>query len=155
MTLVAAGRVGRPHGRDGSFWVDGAGHPLREGEELSVAGERRRVARRAGSDERPLIRLEGIEAREGAAALRGESLLVEAELASDEWLAEELVGCRVGGLGVVRRTLAGPSCDLLELEDGTLVPFVSDAVTSVDTGARLIEVDLEFLAPAPESGRGE
>ena len=39
-----------------------------------------------------------------------------------------------------------PSCDILEVgDDGVLVPFVSDAVKRVDTDARLIEVDREFL----------
>ena len=42
----------------------------------------------------------------------------------------------------MQKVLDGPSCDLLELDDGTLVPFVEDAIRSVgDT----IEVDREFL----------
>jgi ribosomal 30S subunit maturation factor RimM len=45
----------------------------------------------------------------------------------------------------VRRVLDGPSCDLLELDDGTLLPFISDAIVSVDTGARRIQVRREFL----------
>ena len=39
----------------------------------------------------------------------------------------------------------GPTCDLLELEDGTLVPLVGDAVSRVDTEARVIEIDRQFL----------
>ena len=34
---------------------------------------------------------------------------------------------------------------VLELEDGTLVPLVSDAVRSVDFAARRIEIDEDFL----------
>jgi hypothetical protein len=34
---------------------------------------------------------------------------------------------------------------VLELEDGTLVPLVSDAIVNIDPGARRIEVRLEFL----------
>ena len=41
--------------------------------------------------------------------------------------------------------LEGPSCDLLELEDDTLVPVVGDALRSVDTEAGVIEVDRAFL----------
>jgi ribosomal 30S subunit maturation factor RimM len=70
---------------------------------------------------------------------------VEAELAPDEWLASDLVGCEVPGLGSVRRVLDGPSCAVLELDDGTLIPFVSDAVSSVDPGERRIQVERGFL----------
>jgi 16S rRNA processing protein RimM len=145
LTLVSAGRVGRPHGRDGSFYVDRPHHELRLGTEVTIAGRSRRVERRAGSDQRPLVRLSGVGDRDAAAGLRGESLLVEEELGEDEWLASDLVGCRVAGLGEVRRVLDGPSCDVLELDDGTLVPLVSDAVRAVDPEAGTIEVDLEFL----------
>ena len=56
-------------------------------------------------------------------------------------------GCEVPGLGSVRRVIAAPSCDLLEVgDDAVLVPFVSDAIRRVDTEARVIEVDREFLA---------
>jgi hypothetical protein len=41
--------------------------------------------------------------------------------------------------------LDGPSCSVLELEDGTLVPLISDAVTSVDAAGRRIEIDERFL----------
>lgn len=145
MTWVSAGRVARPHGRDGSFWVDGATPELSEGDEVSVAGRRARVERRDGSPQRPLLRLAGVADRASAAALRGKALMVEAALAEDEWLAGDLVGCAVAGMGQVTRVLEGPSCDLLELEDGTLVPLVGDAVSLVDTEAGVIEVDREFL----------
>ena len=77
--------------------------------------------------------------------MRGEPLMVEAELGPGEWLAADLVGCEVVGLGPVARVVGGPSCDVLELRDGTLVPLVSDAVRSVDVATRRIEVDREFL----------
>jgi 16S rRNA processing protein RimM len=142
---VPVGRVGRPHGRDGSFYVEGASHPLPEGLEVGVAGRSARIERRAGTDRRPLLRLEGIEGSE----IRGETLFAseaEAPLEEGEYLAEDLVGCEVEGLGTVRRVITGPSCDLLEVgDDETLVPFVSDAVRSVDTDRRVIVVDREFL----------
>ena len=145
MTAVSAGRVGRPHGCDGSFWVDRATPDLSEGDEVVVAGRRAKIERRDGSELRPLLRLAGVADRESAAALRGELLMVEAALAEDEWLARDLVGCAVAGMGQVARVLEGASCDLLELEDGTLVPLVGDAVSRVDTDAGVIEVDREFL----------
>ena len=142
MTLVTAGRVGKPHGLDGSFYVDGPRHELPEGTTLTIAGAEHRVERRAGSDERPLIRLGDVD---DARPLRGELMLVEDELAEGEWLASDLVGCRVPGLGTVARVVDGPSCSVLELDDGTLVPFVSDAVERVDLDAGEIHVNEEFL----------
>jgi 16S rRNA processing protein RimM len=143
LTLVTAGRVGKPHGLDGSFYVDGPRHALPEGCTVFLQSEARRVERRAGTDDRPLVRLTGVtEPR----ALRGEVLLVEDELGEGEWLASDLIGCRVPELdGVVARILDEPSCSVLELEDGTLIPLISDAVERVDIEAREIHVNRDFL----------
>lgn len=140
MTLVTAGRVGKPHGHDGSFYVEAASQPLAQGESVTVGSVEHAVARRAGTDDRPLIRLEGID---DPRPLRGEPLLVEAELGEDEWLAGDLVGRAVAGHGRVVRVLDGPSCSVLELSDGTLVPFVRDAVRAV--GGEQIEINEDFL----------
>ena len=142
MTLVTAGRVGKPHGLDGSFYVDDPRHELPEGASLTLAGSTHEIERRAGTDARPLIRLTGVS---DPGPLRGETLLIEDELADDEWLASDLIGCRVPGLGTVLRVVDGPSCSVLELDDGTLVPFVSDAIARVDTDAREIHVNADFL----------
>lgn len=149
MTQVAAGRVGRPHGLDGSFYVNGPKQPLAEGTVIRVAGADRLVERRAGTDERPIVRLEGISDRNGAAALLGEQLLLEQEdepLEEGEYIVSDLVGCTIEGLGVVTGVIPGPSCDVLEVGvDGVLVPFVSDAVKRVDVEGRIIEIDRHFL----------
>jgi len=142
LTLVTAGRVGKPHGLDGSFHVEGPRHPLPEGVSLTVGGSAHEIARRAGTDDRPLIRLAGID---DPRPLRGETLLVEDELAEDEWLASDLVGCRVPGMGTVTQVVDAPSCSVLELEDGTLIPFVSDAIDSIDLDAHEIRVKPGFL----------
>ena len=140
MTLVTAGRVGRPHGRDGSFHVEGAAHPLPLGTEVRLGPADHAVARRAGTDQRPLIRLTDLP---DPRPLRGEPLLVEAELGEGEWLAADLLGSSVPGHGRVRRVVEGPSCSVLELEDGVLVPFVRDAIRSVEPGR--IVLNEEFL----------
>ena len=144
---VTAGRVGRAHGLDGSFYVDHVVEPLTQGSEVTVAGRSARVERRAGTEERPIVRLSGVADRTAAESLRGEPILVEGgDLEEGEYLTSELVGCEVPGLGEVRRVIAAPSCDLLEVGDhAVLVPFISDAVTRVDTEARVIEVDARFL----------
>ena len=142
MTLVTAGRVGKPHGLDGSFYVERPQHELPEGAELTLAGNTHRIVRRAGTDERPLIRLADLD---DPAALRGELLLVEDELGEGEWLASDLVGLSVPGMGTVAQVIDGPSCSVLELDDGTLIPLVSDSVRSVDLEAGEIDVQRDFL----------
>jgi 16S rRNA processing protein RimM len=143
--LVTAGVVGRSHGLDGSFHVERPQHPLERGAVVRLEGVEHVVKRRAGTDRKPLVRLDGIASREAVTALRGKLLLVEQALGEGEWLAEDLVGCRVDGLGPVVRVIDAPSCDLLELEGGELVPLISDAVLAVDLDARTIEVDRRFL----------
>jgi 16S rRNA processing protein RimM len=155
---VEAGRIGRPHGLDGSFHVtlpDARMLPL--GGVVTVAGARLKIERRAGTDERPILRLEGHAGREAAEALRGEPLLVARtdlpELEPGEYWAHELEGCLVvdgdAEVGVVRRMVPLPSCEALEVEraDGgeLLVPLVRDAVRSIDVDARRIDVDVGFL----------
>lgn len=142
MTLVDAGRVGRPHGFDGSFWVEGASDPLALGTVVTLAGAEQTIERRDGTDARPLIRLAGVS---DPRAHRGATLLVERDLEAHEWLISDLIGCHVAGLGDVREVLKGPSCDVLEVEGGMLIPLIADAVVEVDTDARLIRVNRAFL----------
>lgn len=143
MTEVSAGRVGRAHGRDGSFYVEGAAFDFEVGSSIRVAGAEHEVVRRAGTDDRPIIRLAGVD---DPRALRGEILLVEEDLEPGEYLASELIGCEVPGLGRVERVIDAPSCPLLEVgEEGFLVPLIGDAVKNVDLERRVIEVDREFL----------
>lgn len=148
--LVSVGRVGRAHGLDGSFYVTGASHPLPEGMTVTVAGMTARIERRAGTADRPLVRVSGVEDREQVRELTGEPLLADladAPLDDNEWLAEDLVGCEVAGVGTVTRVVEAPSCHLLEVgPDGILIPFISDAVKHIDLEGRRIEVDRDFLA---------
>jgi 16S rRNA processing protein RimM len=154
---VSVGRVGKAHGRDGSFYVVAASHPLPEGMSIAIGSHSARIEKRGGTDERPLVRIGGLDDRESVVALNGQPLLAaleEAPLEEGEWLAEDLIGCEVPGVGTVTRVVGGPSCDVLEVgPEAVLIPLVSDAVKGVDVAARRIEVDLRFLAldePADE-----
>jgi len=151
--LVTAGAVGRPHGLDGSFSVEDPRQPLEAGSVVHVAGEQRKVERLAGTDRRPLIRLTGIADREAATALRGELLLVEETLEEGEWLADDLVGCRIEGLGTVSRVILGPSCDVLELDGGHLVPLIAEAIRRVDIDNQVIEIERRFLQLDEDGGQ--
>jgi 16S rRNA processing protein RimM len=175
---LSVGRVGRPHGLDGSFYVT---RPLARlltlGARLRIAGPAvagatsAAIVRRAGTERRPIVRLEGVEDRAAVEALRGAQLSVQTAdvpaLGEGEWWAHELEGCAVFDgerrLGTVVRMLELPSCEVLEVSpaDGgpaLLVPMVKDAVRAVDVPAGRIEVDADFLdlpPRAPSGGAGE
>ena len=138
-------KVGRPHGLDGSFYVDA---PVEEGATLRLGDREYTVAARKGTDAKPIIRLEGVDDRDAAEALRGETLKPagsgELETGDDEWLIQDLVGCQIEGVGRVTGVLEGMSCDVLEVGD-QLIPLVTDAVTRVDVENKVIEVNREFL----------
>jgi 16S rRNA processing protein RimM len=156
---LRAGGVGRPHGLDGSFHVwQPSAELLGLGSVVWIAGRELPIVRRAGTDRQPILRLEGCASRADAEALRGELLFVPRTsapaLGEDEWWAEDLEGCTVrdGGreIGTVKRLLALPSCEVLEVDRAgqgadLLIPLVRDAVRSVDLEYREIDVDMRFL----------
>jgi 16S rRNA processing protein RimM len=148
---------------------------LAAGTKVTVAGRSTEIVRRAGTDQRPIVRLDGVEDREGADALRGMALTVDRlevpALEEDEWWAHELEGCTVVDgerlIGTVNRLIELPSCEALEVrrEQGgepLLVPMVKDAIRRVAVSEGRIEVDLGFLGEAgaegkhePKTGKGE
>ena len=142
--LVAVGRVGRPHGLDGSFVVEDASeHPDRfaVGAVLLVDGTEARVvaSKRAGG--RPVIRLD----REPG---RGTTLSVaRADLGAPEegsYYVADLVGLAVEeergrALGRVTEVSPGVANDVLELDSGMVLPLHETCVLEVDLeGGRIV-----------------
>lgn len=160
---MPAGRVGRPHGLDGSFYVTRAVERLLPlGATVLLSGREAEIVRRAGTAQHPILRLAGVDDRGAALQLRGQELTVSRqelpELGEGEWWAHELVGCTVRDgdheVGEVTELLELPSCEVLEVRrsdaPGTLlVPLVKDAVRSVDAQRRRIDIELAFLEDAP------
>jgi 16S rRNA processing protein RimM len=156
---ISAGRVGRPHGLDGSFYVTGARPRLLElGTRVALGERATEIVRRRGGDRRPIVRVRGIADRGGAEAVRGLELTVELadapQLAEGEWWAGDLEGCEVFDgkrrVGTVSKLLELPSCEALQVQPAgegaeLLVPMVRDAIRSVDVAARRIEVDMSFV----------
>ena len=152
--FLEAGRVGRAHGRDGSFHVIGPRPRLLV---LGTPTDLGEIVRRAGTDEKPVVRLRGCDTREAAERLHGQVLRVALSdapaLEEGEYWAHQLEGCVVTdgerAVGTVRELRELPSVEVLEVvrEDGEdlLVPMVSGAVRSIDVAARRIDVDLGFL----------
>jgi 16S rRNA processing protein RimM len=150
---LPAGRVGRPHGLDGSFYVTRPRTALLAlGRVIRVGEVETEIVRLAGTDARPILRVAIAGDREAVEALRGADLFARRAdapaLEPDEYWAEDLEGCRVVDgereVGVVTRLVNLPSCDVLEVGD-LLIPMVHDAVRSIDVEARVIDVDLGFL----------
>jgi 16S rRNA processing protein RimM len=155
---ISAGRVGRPHGLDGGFYVTGARPRLLTVGAAVLLGDRHlSIERRSGTDRHPILHLAGVEDRDTVAALRGLEIEVSLEqapaLGEGEWWAHQLEGCLVRDgereIGTVARLLELPSCEVLEVRreqgEALLVPMVKDAIRSVDVEQRRIDVDLGFL----------
>jgi 16S rRNA processing protein RimM len=149
---VVVGRVGRPHGLDGSFVVEDASEdPQRfaPGATLLAGDERVRVenAKRAGN--RLVIRLDRAVAR-GTALEVPASDLPQPE--DDTYYVFQLVGLEVveeggRGLGHVRDVVPYAANDVLELDSGVLLPLVEDCVRKVDLDAGRIVVARGFADP--------
>lgn len=159
-TWLRAGRVGAPHGLDGSFHVTlPSPQLLSAGETVMLDGSERVIVRRAGHTGHVILGIEGCNDRSAAEALRGKELLVPRDrapdLEEDEWWVEDLEGLAVRDgerrIGTVQRLLSLPSCDVLEVQRSgsdradLLVPLIADAVRSVDLDAGEVDVDLAFL----------
>ena len=145
MTRVVVGKVGRPHGLDGSFFVERAsddGRWFEVGSRLLAGGrEAEVVAARRGAGGRPVIRLSFPVERGAALEVPQEALPPTGE---GEFYRFQLVGLDVveeGGrsLGRVRAVLPGVANDALELDAGLLLPLVEACVRDVDLdGGRIL-----------------
>jgi 16S rRNA processing protein RimM len=146
---VSVGRVGKPHGIAGAFFVeDASDDPERfmVGASLRVAGEPAEIVESKRAGGRPVIRLD----RE---ASRGAELEVDRDALPPpdpgEYYVFQLVGLgveRADGtrLGQVTGVEPGVANDVLELDSGLLLPLVEACVREVDLQARRIVVEPGF-----------
>ncbi len=147
--FVTIGRVGRPHGLDGSFVVEAASDdPARFAVDalLWAGGEQARVLASKRARGMPVIRLD-------RPVVRGTELTVPvSELpppAGDAYYVFQLVGLEVeeeGGrpLGRVRDVAPGVANDVLELDSGVALPMHEDCICQVDLAAGRIVVARGF-----------
>jgi 16S rRNA processing protein RimM len=147
--VVAVGRVGRPHGLDGSFVVTNASDNevlfapgaqlLVDGEPATVAGQKRAGGRLVLKLDRPVSR--------GAELSVPRSQLPDAD--DNSYYVFQLVGLEVleeGGrrLGSVRDVAPGIANDVLELDSGLALPMHEECVRNVDLEAGRIVVASGF-----------
>jgi 16S rRNA processing protein RimM len=151
--LVPVGRVGKPHGLDGSFFVEGPSERdevFATGATLWVAGEPATVVgSRHGSQGRPVIRLDRRVERGALLEVPRASLPA---LEEGEYYSFQLVGLAVeeeGGrtLGRVSAVLDYPANDVLELDSGVSLPLVEACVRQIDLEGGRIVVAAGFAGP--------
>jgi 16S rRNA processing protein RimM len=146
---VSVGRVGKPHGIKGAFFVDDASEdPARfaVGAQLFVGGKQAEVVESKRARDRPVIRLDLAPERGAAIEIERASLPAAGP---DEYYVFDLVGLavqRVDGerLGRVQDVEQGVANDVLVLDSGLLLPLVGACVRQVDLNAGTILVEPGF-----------
>ena len=149
---VVVGRVGRPHGLQGAFFVERPSESpdrFAVGAELLVGGERARIVESKTARGRPVIRLDrrverGVELRVPRAQLPPPD--------EGSYYVFQLVGLEVeedGGraLGRVTDVAPGVANDVLELDSGDALPLVEDCVLEIDLDAGRILVARGYADP--------
>ena len=130
MTLLEIGRIGKAHGLRGEITaVISSDRPERTapGAVWQLDAGPVTVTTIRTHSGRWIAALDGVTSREGAEALRGQIIRAEAIDDPDALWVHELVGAVVATpdgttWGTVVAILANPADDLLELDDGTLIP---------------------------------
>jgi 16S rRNA processing protein RimM len=149
---VQVGRVGRPHGLDGSFVVEDASEAPERfavGATLLVGGEPSEVvaSKRAGG--RPAIKLDRPVARGAVLEVPREAL---APPEADAYYVFQLVGLAVEeesgrALGQVADVTPGVANDVVELDSGLALPLVEACVRTIDLERGRIVIASGYAEP--------
>jgi len=151
--FVSVGRIGKPHGLDGSFFVENPSEdPARfaAGATLYVDGQPAEVvSSKRGSGGRPVIKLDREVSRGAELTVRHDELPPTEE---GEYYAFQLVGLTVneeGGreLGRVVNVAPGVANDVLELDSGFALPLVEACVREIDLEGGQLVVATGFAEP--------
>ena len=158
MDIIKLGKITAPQGIRGEVRVyPYTDRPTRfsEIEAVLLQGRRRRIENARYMKNMAVLKLEGIDDRTAAEAVRNQELLLAREdlweQPEDTYFVDDLVGCRVVSedgtpVGTLRAILSRPAQDLYEIEkeDGSafLLPAVKEFVRSVDVGNKIITIHL-------------
>lgn len=141
---VQIGKVGKPHGIDGAFFVEQPSADDRwwkVGSTFLVGGTEAEVVAARRSSGRPVVKLDRAVERGALIEVERDALPPTEE---DEYYAFELIGLPVveengRELGSVNAVTSGIANDVLELDTGVLLPMIEDCVLSVDlTAGRIV-----------------
>ena len=143
--LLEVGRLGRAHGVRGDLVVNLSTDRLERvavGARLLVGDEWRIVASSRMQGSKRVIHFEGVDDRDAAEALAGRPIRAEPIDDPTALWVHELVGSTVVDREGIDRgrcvsVIANPASDLLELDNGALVP----SVFIVESGAGRIVID--------------
>jgi 16S rRNA processing protein RimM len=146
---VRIGRVGRPHGIDGAFFVEQPSSDDRwwnTGARFLAGGHEVEVIAHRRSSGRPVVKLDRHVER--GAILEVERAALPAT-EDDEYYAFQLVGLPVveengRALGTVEVVAPGVANDVLELDTGVLLPMVEECILKIDLEASCITVAAGF-----------
>ena len=128
--LLEIGKILKPHGLNGELIVDlstNRTERINPGSVISTQKLKLNVRTSRPHQKKFIVHFEGIQNREKAEELRGTTLFAEPIKDETVW-AHELIGAEVidqKGIsrGHVTSVVHNPASDLLELEDGNLVPL--------------------------------
>jgi len=147
---VQIGRVGRPHGIDGAFFVEQPSNDERWWKTGArfLAGDREvEVVAHRRSSGRPVVKLDS-DVERGAILEVERDALPPTE--DDEYYAFQLIGLPVAeengrALGSVKLVVPGVANDVLELDTGVLLPMVEECILKIDLDANTITVAEGFV----------
>ena len=148
---MTIGRVGKPHGIDGSFFVEGgssADERFAQGARVLVDGaEAEIVGSKRAAGGRFVIKLDREATRGATLAIPRDAL---PEPGEDTYYVFQLVGLAVeeeGGrsLGTVAEVENLPANDVLVLDSGLLLPLVDSCVLDVDLAAGRVLIARGFV----------
>ena len=158
METIKLGLITAPQGIKGEFRVlPYTDEPTRfeEIEAVLLDGQKRRIENVWYRPNMVILKLEGIDDRNAAEAVRNQELLLSREdlweQPEDTYFVDDLIGCSVvsedgTAIGTLRTIHSRPAQDLYEIEkpDGStfLLPAVKEFVRSVDVENKTIAIHL-------------
>ena len=142
---VQIGRVGKPHGIDGSFFIEQPSNDDRwwqPGSRFIAGGREAEVVTARRSSGRPVVKLDRVVERGALIEVERDDLPPTED---DEYYAFELLGLPVveetgRALGNVQAVTPGVANDVLELDTGVLLPMVEECILGIDLDENRITV---------------
>ena len=158
MDTIKLGKVTAPQGIKGEVRVYPYTDEITRFSEIEAVlldGQKRKIQNARYMKNMAVLKLEGIDDRNAAEAIRGKELLLSKEdlweQPEDTYFIDDLLGCSVASedgssVGMLKSIISRPAQDLYEIEraDGStfLLPAVKEFIKNVDLDNRIITIHL-------------